>query len=106
MFAALNRAIAYVLIALGLALIGAGAYLGLFAWLNDGLIAGVGVFGTFGALGGALAVTGLGFRFAAAAHARADRRRWWIQILVVSSGYVAFGLALWSMSLLERLGRS
>lgn len=106
MFAALNRGIAYVLIGLGIALIGVGVYLGFFAWLNDGVVAGVRLFGTTGAFGAGFALAGLGFRFAAAAHARGDRRRWWIQVLVVVLGYVAFGLAATGTSLLDRIGRS
>lgn len=99
----INRWLSYALFALGAALIAFGAYLGLFAWANDGPIAGVGLFGITAAFGGGLIITGAAFRFAAAAHARGGPRRWWIQVLVVVIGYVAFGLAAWSTSLLDRL---
>lgn len=106
MAATINRWISYVFLGIGAALIAFGAYLGLFAWANDGLIAGVRLFGTSAAFGGGLAITGAAFRFAAAAHARGGQRRWWIQLLVVLIGYVAFGLAAWSSSLLDRVERT
>lgn len=98
-----SRWISYALFGIGVALIAFGAYLGLFAWANDGLIAGVRLFGTSAAFGGGLAITGLAFRMAAAVHARGGPRRWWIQLLVVVIGYVAFGLAAWSSSFLDRV---
>lgn len=99
----INRWISYGLLCVGAALIAFGAYLGLFAWANDGPIAGVKLFGTSAAFGGGLVIAGLAFRFAAAAHARGAPRRWWIQLLVVAIGYFAFGLAAWSSSLLDRM---
>lgn len=105
MFATLNRWIGYALLAIGIALIGVGIYLGLFAWLNDGFVAGLRLFGTAGAFGVGLSVAGLAFRFAAAAHARSDPRRWWIQVLVLLVGYGVLGLAAETTSLLDRIGR-
>ena len=43
-----------------------------FAWANDGLTAGLRLFGT------------------SAAFAKSRERRWWIQVLPVPVGYVAF----------------
>lgn len=100
--AAFNRWIGYGLLAVGAALVAFGVYLGVFAWANDGPRAGAGVFGTSAAFGSALALTGLAFRFAAGMHAKAEPRRWWYQVLPILVGYVAFGLAASSSSLLER----
>ncbi len=101
--AAINRWISYVLLGIGVALIAFGVYFGLFAWANDGLVAGVRLFGTSAGFGAALAITGLAFRFAAVAHANRARRRWWIQVLVVVIAYVAFGLAASLSSFLDRI---
>jgi uncharacterized membrane protein len=101
--ATVNRWISYALLVGGAALIAFGAYLGLFAWMNDGLIAGIRLFGTSAVFGAGLAVTGFAFRFAATGHAKGESRRWWIQALVVAIGYVVFGLAAWSSSLLDRM---
>lgn len=100
---AANRWIGYALLGVGAALVGFGVYLGAFAWANDGLIAGVRLFGTSAAFGGGMAITGAAFRFAAAVHAKGGPRRWWIQVLVVVVGYVAFGLAAWTSSFLDRI---
>jgi hypothetical protein len=105
MLAGLNRWIANALFAIGICLVGVGIYLGLFAWLNVGITAGLQLLGTAGAFGAGLSVAGLALRFASAAHARSDSRRWWIQVLAVLVGYVAFGLAAEATSLLDRLGR-
>jgi hypothetical protein len=78
-------------------------FLGGFAWLNDGARAGLRLAGTAGAFAAGAALAGYAFRFAAAAHARGDGRRWWIQALVVLAAYLAFGLAAWASSLLDRL---
>lgn len=104
--AAVNRWISYALLGVGVALIAFGVYMGLFAWANDGLIAGVRLFGTSAAFGAGLAITGLAFRFAAEAHVKRGPQRWWIQLLVLVIGYVAFGLAAWSSSFLDRIDRS
>jgi hypothetical protein len=101
--AAVNRWISYALLGLGVALIAFGVYFGLFAWANDGFIAGIKLFCMSAAFGAALAITGFAFRFAAAAHARSRPRRWWIQVLVVVIGYVAFGLAAELSSFLDRI---
>lgn len=101
--AAVNRWIWYALLGIGLALVAFGIYLGLFAWANDGPAAGVRLFGTSAAFGGALAVTGLVFRFAAEAHSKVRERRWWIQLLPLLVGYVAFGLAASTSSVLDRM---
>lgn len=101
--AAVNRWTAYALIGLGVGLIAFGVYLGGFAWANDGARAGVRLFGTSAAFGAGLAIAGLAFRYAAAAHARGERRRWWIQALAVLIAYLAFGVAAWASSLLDRI---
>ena len=100
--AAINRCIWYALFGIGLALVAFGVYFGAFAWANDGLIAGVGVFGTSAGFGCALVITGLAFRFVAEAHAKVQPRRWWLQLLPLLVGYVAFGLAASMSSVLER----
>jgi len=99
--ATVNRWIWYVLLSIGAGLLAFGVYLGLFAWANDGLTAGLRLFGTSAAFGCALAITGLAFRFAAEAHLKSRERRWWIQVLPVLVGYVAFGLAATSSSFLD-----
>lgn len=101
--AAVNRWIWYALLGIGAALVAFGAYLGLFAWANDGLAAGIRLFGTSAAFGCALAITGLAFRFAAEAHAKAQPRRWWFQVLPLLVGYVSFGLAATLSSFLDRM---
>jgi len=101
--AALNRWVSYALLGIGAALVAFGIYLGLFAWANDGWLAGVRLFGTSAAFGCALALTGLAFRFVAAAHSKHERRRWWFQVLPLLVGYVAFGLAATSSALLDRM---
>ena len=101
--AALNRWISYALFGIGGALFAFGIYLGLFAWANDGLLAGVRLFGTSAAFGCALVLTGLAFRFVATAHAEQKRRRWWFQVLPLLVGYVAFGLAASSSAFLDRI---
>jgi len=101
--AAVNRWISYALLGIGVALVAFGIYLGLFAWANDGLIAGVRLFGTSAAFGCALAITGLAFRFVASAHSKGERRRWWLQVLPLLVGYVAFGLAASSSAFLDRI---
>jgi hypothetical protein len=98
-----NRWIWYALLGIGLALVTFGIYLGLFAWANDGLVAGVRLFGTSAAFGCALGMTGLAFRFAAEAHSKTKPRRWWIQVLPLLVGYVAFGLAASTSSVLDRM---
>jgi hypothetical protein len=105
MSATLNRWIGSALLAIGVCLIAVGIYLGLFAWLNDGPLAGLGVFGTGGAFGAATASTGLALRFAAAAHARSHPRRWWIQVAAIVAAYIAVGLAAEATSFLDRLAR-
>lgn len=105
MLATLNRWIAVVLFVIALALLGFAVIFGFFAWINDGPIAGIGVFGTSAAFGAGLALAGVALRFAAAAHARRDPRRWWIQILAIIVAYFVVGLAAWSTSLLDRLSR-
>lgn len=101
--AAVNRWISYALLGIGVALVAFGVYLGLFAWANDGLIAGVRLFGTSAAFGCALGITGLAFRFAAAAHSKREPRRWWFQVVPLLVWYVAFGLAASSSSFLDRI---
>lgn len=101
--AAVNRWIGYALLGLGVALVAIGLYLGAFAWANDGLTAGVRVFGTSAVFGIALVITGLTFRIAADAHAKARPRRWWFQLLPIIVGYVAFGLAATLSSVLDRM---
>lgn len=101
--AAVTRWIWYALLVIGVVLVAFGIYLGLFAWANDGLSAGVRLFGASAAFGCALAITGLALRFAAEAHSKAQPRRWWVQVLPLLVGYVAFGLAATSSSFLDRL---
>ena len=101
--AVVNRWISYALLGVGAALVAFGLYLGVFAWANDGFVAGARLFGTSAAFGCALAISGLAFRFAAAAHARGERRRWWLQVVPLLVGYVAFGLAASSSALLDRI---
>ena len=101
--AAVNRWLSYAFLGIGAALVAFGLYLGAFAWANDGLIAGARLFGTSAAFGCALAVTGLTFHFAAAAHAKREPRRWWLQVLPLVVLYVAFGLAASSSSFLDRM---
>lgn len=101
--ASLNRGLAYLLFAVAAALAAVGVYLGAFAWANDGLIAGVRLFGTTAAFAAGAGLAGLAFRFAAQAHASRDRRRWWIQLLAFLVGYVAFGLAATASSFLDRM---
>lgn len=101
--AAINRWIWYALLTIGIALVAFGAYLGLFAWANDGLTAGIRLFGTSAAFGCALAITGFAFRLAAAAHSKARPRRWWLQVLPLLVGYVSFGLAATASSFLDRM---
>lgn len=101
--ATVNRWVWYALLGVGLALVVFGIYLGLFAWANDGLIAGIRLFGTSAAFGCALVATGFAFRFAAEAHAKLKARRWWIQALPLLVGYAAFGLAASTSSVLDRL---
>jgi len=101
----LNRWIGTGLVALGVLLAAFGVYLGGFAWLNDGLKAGVTLVGTAGAFAAGFVVAGFVLRFAAAQHDRGDPRRWWIQVIAVLVAYGAFGLAAWATSLLDRLGR-
>ena len=103
--AAVNRMIWYGLLGIGLVLVAFGAYFGAFAWANDGLMAGVGVFGTSAGFGCALVITGLAFRFVAEAHAKVRPRRWWLQVLPLLVGYVAFGLAAEMSSFLERMAK-
>lgn len=55
------------------------------------------------AFGRALAMTGLAFRFAAPAHSKAQPRRWWLQVLPLLVGYIAFGLAASTSSVLDRM---
>jgi hypothetical protein len=104
-FATLNRWIAAVLFAIAIALVGFAVIFGFFAWINDGPIAGLGVFGTSAAFAAGLALAGVMLRFAAAAHARRAPRRWWIQILAIMAAYFILGLAAWSTSLIDRLSR-
>lgn len=60
---------------------------------------------TVGAFALGLALAGFGFRFAAAMHTRRDRRRWWIQAAALLVAYGAIGMAAWTASFVERLGR-
>jgi hypothetical protein len=90
---------------LGLGTAAVGAYLGIFAWLNDGARAGLKLILTTLLFGAGFAAGGIALRFAAAAHARNDPRRWWIQLLAILLAYVSFGLAAWTTSLLDRLDR-
>lgn len=101
--AAVNRWIWYALLGIGVALVAFALYLGLFAWANDGFIAGVRLFGTSAAFGCAFVITGLAFRFAADAHSKTRPRRWWFQVLPLLVGYIAFGLAATSSSFLDRM---
>lgn len=93
----------YALLGVGVALVAFGVYMGLFAWANDGLLAGARLFATSAGFGCALAVTGLSFRFVAAAHVKRQPRRWWFQLLPLLAWYVAFGLAASLSSLLDRI---
>ncbi len=101
--AAVNRWIWVAFLGIGAALVAFGVYLGIFAWANDGLIAGVRLFGASAAFGCALAITGFAFRFAAEAHSNIWPRRWWIQALPLLVGYLAFGLAATLSSFLDRM---
>jgi hypothetical protein len=105
MIATINRWLGTALLTVAACVAAVGVYLGGFAWLNDGLKAGARLFGTAAAFAFALAATGLALRFAAGAHARLDARRWWIQLGTVLVAYLAFGLAAWTTSLLDRVGR-
>jgi mannose/cellobiose epimerase-like protein (N-acyl-D-glucosamine 2-epimerase family) len=105
MLATINRWLGTVLFILAACVGAVGVYLGGFAWLNDGLKAGVRLFGTAMAFALALAATGVVLRFAADAHGRGDARRWWIQFGTLLVAYLAFGLAAWTTSLLDRVGR-
>jgi hypothetical protein len=101
--AAVNRWLWYALLGIGLALVAFGVFFGLFAWANDGLVAGVRLFATSAGFGCALAITGLAFRFAAEMHSNARPRRWWFQVLPLLVGYVAFGLAASMSSMLDKM---
>ena len=103
MLATINRWLATALFVLGGCLGAVGVYLGGFAWLNDGFKAGVRLFATTAAFGLALAGAGFALRFAASAHARGDTYRWWIQFGALLAAYVAFGLAAWTTSLVDRI---
>ena len=101
--ATLNRWIAYAALGVSVALVAFGVYFGLFAWANDGFIAGMKLFGMCAGFGAWLAITGFAFRFAGAAHAKRAPRRWWIQLGVFIVAFVAFGLAAELSSFLERI---
>lgn len=101
--ATLNRWIATAFFVLGFCFVGFGLYMGFFAWLNDGARAGLRLLLLTVAFGAGFAAAGLVFRFTAAAHARNDRRRWWIQVLAVVVAYFAIGLAAWGSSLVDRI---
>ena len=103
-FAPINRWLGTSLLVLAACIGAVGVYLGGFAWLNDGLMAGLRLFGTAGAFACALAAIGLSLRLAAAAHARHHARRWWIQAATVLVAYLAIGLAASLTSLLDRIG--
>ena len=103
--ATLNRWISYALLGLAVALVAFGLYFGLFAWANDGLVAGIQIIGMCAGFGAWLAITGYAFRFAGAAHARRAPQRWWIQLLVLVISFVAFGLAAEFSSYLQRIKR-
>jgi hypothetical protein len=105
MLATLNRWLGTVLLIVAACVGAVGAYLGGFAWLNDGLKAGARLFGTATVFALALAATGVALRFAANAHVRGDGRRWWIQFGTLLVAYLTFGLAAWTSSLLDRIGR-
>ena len=103
MFATLNRWIAVACIGLAVCLVAFGVYLGGFAWFNDGPTAGLRLFGVSSAFALSLVGMSAAFRWAAAAHARGDERRWFIQVGAIIASYIAFGLAATASSLLDRM---
>ena len=105
MLAMLNRWLGGALIALGIAVAVVGIFFGAFGWLNDGPVVGFKLLALCGAFGTAMAVAGMALRYAGAAHARRDPRRWGIQLLAVVVAYLALGLAAEASSLLDRIGR-
>jgi uncharacterized membrane-anchored protein len=103
MFAAINRWIAYGLLVLALTLAAIGAFFALFGGMNDGFIVGLKLFLVPAFIAGALLGGSWAFRMAAQAHAVRSSQRWWIQILAVVITYVALMIAMYAMSLLDRL---
>lgn len=100
-----NNVVAIGFIMLGLAIIGFAVFMGAFAWLNNGLAAGLGLLIVAGSLGAAFLVTGWCFVVIARAHANASRFRWWLQIGLPLISPIFFGLAAELSSLADRLSR-
>lgn len=103
MFAALNRWIAYGLLVLALTLAAIGAFFALFGGLNDGFIVGLKLFLVPAFIAIALLGGSFVFRTAAQAHALRSAQRWWIQLLAVVITYVSVMIAMYALSLLDRL---
>lgn len=103
MIATLNGWIATALIGLGLVVFGIGLFFAIFAWMNDGLAVALRMVLTTTSLAIGLGAGGLLFRMAASAHTRMDPRRWWIQGAVLLGAWLAAGLAMYGMSLVDRL---
>ena len=102
MFATLNRWLAVACIGLAVCVGAFGVYIGGFAWLNDGAVAGLRLIGVSAAFALALVGMSIALKWAAAAHARGDSRRWLIQLAAIVAAYIAFGLAATASSLLDR----
>lgn len=103
MLSSLNRWIAVACVGLAVCVGAFGVYIGGFAWLNDGMVAGLRLLGMTAAFSLALMAMSVAFRFAANAHAQRDPRRWWIQVAAILAAYLAFGLAATATSWMDRM---
>jgi hypothetical protein len=89
-----NRLAGSALVVLGLVILGVGFFLGLFAWMNNGVAAGLELTVVTAGFALAFVVTGFSFRVIARAHAARSARRWWLQVLLpLAAAWIAFGLA-------------
>lgn len=101
--AAVNRWIANALLVFGLVLAGIGAFFGFFGGINDGFWAGVKLLFIPGIVGAALVGGSFAFRMAERAHASGSAQRWMIQGLALVMTVLALVIAMYAMSLLDRV---
>lgn len=101
--ATLNRWIAYGLLAFALALVFIGAFFGFFGGINDGVRVGLKLLLVPGLIAAALVGGSYSFRMAAQAHATFSPQRWGIQLLAIVFTGISVMVAMYAMSLLDRL---
>lgn len=101
--ATLNHWIAYGLLACALILAFIAAFFGFFGGINDGLRVGLKLLLVPGLIAAALVGGSYSFRMAGRAHANLSPQRWGIQLFAIAVTIISVMIAMYAMSLLDRL---